>query len=75
MSDDDKAYRDNGNRVIHRPMTRCATCRAWWSIAEDDPDPKCPCGGRLVIVDVEKEAAHLDYKPFVPPPPVVKTGQ
>lgn len=73
MSDDDKAFVDPGNRSIDRPITRCRTCRAWWTIStEDAPIAKCPCGGVLESVDMAAHIRTLPYVPFVPPVPAVK---
>lgn len=54
------------SRVITREMTRCSTCRGWWSTLDGDPS-HCPCGGELVPTDVVEHAATLEYVPMKPP--------
>lgn len=47
---------------IVRAMTRCRTCRCWWSVGPDD-EMRCPCGGELAGVDME---AHMKTLPVAP---------
>lgn len=43
---------------IERPLHRCNACSAWWTVAWGE-SKKCPCGGELVLVDMEKHLASL----------------
>jgi hypothetical protein len=43
---------------FERVMTRCRTCKNWWSVGPHD-EPKCPCGGELVPVDMKAHIASL----------------
>src|SRR5687767_13812104 len=60
-------------RPIVRPMARCRTCSAWWSVSMDgvtvvDDKPaftteKCPCGGELELVDMDKHMSAVTPAP------------
>jgi hypothetical protein len=47
-------------------MMRCATCKRWWSgaplVGPVHDSQHCPCGGELVVVDMESHLASLPKK-------------
>lgn len=54
--------------AIVRPMMRCGLCARWWS---GEPIngmawQMCPCGGELVVVDMESHLASLPKKVDTP---------
>lgn len=69
-------------KQVHRAMTRCKICRAWWSSAIRgyvqtadgqtvpiiDVADTCGCGGDLEVADMTEHMATLSYVPFTEPP-------
>lgn len=46
---------------VIRVMCRCDICRLWWSEWEDQiATATCPCGGKLVQVDMD---VHISLLP------------
>ena len=52
-----------GNNIA-RDMTKCDTCGNWWST--DGEMTTCPCGGRLLIVNMEEHMKTLPRSPYDP---------
>ena len=58
--------------TVNRVMVRCGHCRAWWSIDQQagptrDPDPDqqtCPCGGALIVIDMDRYIQTLPKKAY-----------
>lgn len=49
------------SKIYERKMVRCtvAECRRWWTIAPDNPNPTCACGGDVEVVDMKAHIAAL----------------
>jgi hypothetical protein len=52
----------------HRPLHRCASCSAWWSVGPREGDKHgisyCPCGGELRLVDMAVHTAKLPHAAY-----------
>jgi hypothetical protein len=64
MSDRDYKAPDS-SATVNRAMTRCGNCQAWWSVHPDDPNRRnCPCGGVLMVIDMDRYIQTLPKKAY-----------
>jgi hypothetical protein len=59
MSPASKEYSPPRGGEVVSVMARCIECAHWWSHRDDAKNPTCPCGGRLLSVDMEAHVAAL----------------